>query len=102
MCAGHRLGTQSAGNLAFNPCNCQTGSVWPHDNSLIAIGFKFYEFHDAETATPGISFICPFHAKVRKNKKAASHLLSYCGGMLDTNSAVMNTAADQNLRAFPC
>jgi glycogen debranching enzyme len=29
---------------AFNPYNYQTGSVWPHDNAIIAMGFKFYGF----------------------------------------------------------
>ena len=29
---------------AFNPYNYQTGSVWPHDNALIALGFKRYGF----------------------------------------------------------
>src|SRR6185295_10315930 len=41
--------TLSAGNPAFNPYNYQTGSVWPHDNAIIAIGFKLYGF-DAEAA----------------------------------------------------
>jgi len=26
------------------PTNYQTGSVWPHDNAIIATGFKFYGF----------------------------------------------------------
>ena len=41
--------TLSAGNPAFNPYNYQTGSVWPHDNAIIALGFKRYGF-DAEAA----------------------------------------------------
>jgi hypothetical protein len=36
--------TLSAGNPAFNPYNYQTGSVWPHDNGIIAMGFKLYGF----------------------------------------------------------
>ena len=39
---GHR--TLSADHRAFNPYNYQTGSVWPHDNAIIAMGFKFYGF----------------------------------------------------------
>jgi len=27
-------------NPAFNPYNYQTGSVWPHDNAIIAMGFS--------------------------------------------------------------
>jgi hypothetical protein len=34
----------SARFAAFNPYNYQTGSVWPHDNAIIAMGFKFYGF----------------------------------------------------------
>jgi hypothetical protein len=29
---------------AFNPYNFQTGSVWPHDNSMIAMSFKSHGF----------------------------------------------------------
>ena len=35
----------SADHPAFNPYNYQTGSVWPHDNAIIAMGFKRYGFH---------------------------------------------------------
>jgi glycogen debranching enzyme len=43
----------SANNPAFNPYNYQTGSVWPHDNGIIAMGFKLYGF-GAEAARCGI------------------------------------------------
>ena len=36
--------TLSTTNPAFNPYNYQTGSVWPHDNAIIALGFKYYGF----------------------------------------------------------
>jgi glycogen debranching enzyme len=36
--------TLSALNPAYNPYNYQTGSVWPHDNAVIALGFKRYGF----------------------------------------------------------
>ena len=36
--------THSALNPAFNPYNYQTGSVWPHDNGVITLGFKRYGF----------------------------------------------------------
>ena len=32
--------TLSAMHPAFNPYNYQTGSIWPHDNAAIALGFK--------------------------------------------------------------
>jgi glycogen debranching enzyme len=49
MWSGWGIRTLSALNPAFNPYNYQTGSVWPHDNAIIALGFKRYGF-DAEAA----------------------------------------------------
>ena len=46
MWSGWGIRTLSASNPAFNPYNYQTGSVWPHDNAIIALGFKRYGFHD--------------------------------------------------------
>ena len=45
MWTGWGIRTLSADHLAFNPYNYQTGSVWPHDNAIIAMGFKRYGFH---------------------------------------------------------
>jgi glycogen debranching enzyme len=44
MWSGGGIRTLSSLNPAFNPYNYQTGSVWPHDNAIIAIGFKRYGF----------------------------------------------------------
>jgi glycogen debranching enzyme len=44
MWTGWGIRTLSADHPAFNPYNYQTGSVWPHDNAIIATGFKFYGF----------------------------------------------------------
>ena len=44
MWTGWGIRTLSATHPAFNPYNYQTGSVWPHDNAIIALGFKFYGF----------------------------------------------------------
>jgi glycogen debranching enzyme len=44
MWTGWGIRTLSANHPAFNPYNYQTGSVWPHDNAIIAAGFKFYGF----------------------------------------------------------
>jgi glycogen debranching enzyme len=44
MWTGWGIRTLSSLNPAFNPYNYQTGSVWPHDNAMIALGFKFYGF----------------------------------------------------------
>ena len=45
MWTGWGIRTLSSLHPAFNPYNYQTGSVWPHDNAIIAIGFKRYGFH---------------------------------------------------------
>jgi glycogen debranching enzyme len=44
MWTGWGIRTLSADSPASNPYNYQTGSVWPHDNSIIAMGFKTYGF----------------------------------------------------------
>jgi glycogen debranching enzyme len=44
MWSGWGIRTLSAQHPAFNPYNYQTGSVWPHDNAIIALGFKRYGF----------------------------------------------------------
>jgi glycogen debranching enzyme len=44
MWTGWGIRTLSADHPAFNPYNYQTGSVWPHDNAIIAMGFKLYRF----------------------------------------------------------
>ncbi len=44
MWSGWGIRTLSALNPAYNPFSYQCGSVWPHDNGLIALGFKRYGF----------------------------------------------------------
>ena len=44
MNSGWGIRTLSALHPAFNPYSYQNGSVWPHDNSLIALGFKRYGY----------------------------------------------------------
>ena len=46
MWSGWGIRTLSADNPAYNPIAYQRGSVWPHDNGLIALGFKRYGFGD--------------------------------------------------------
>ena len=40
--SGWGIRTLSADHPAYNPYSYQNGSVWPHDNSLTALGFKRY------------------------------------------------------------
>ncbi len=44
MWSGWGIRTLSTEHPAYNPMAYQTGSVWPHDNGLIALGFRRYGF----------------------------------------------------------
>ena len=46
MWSGWGIRTLSSKNPAYNPFDYQLGSVWPHDNGIIAMGFKRYGFHE--------------------------------------------------------
>ena len=80
MWSGWGIRTLSVKNPAFNPYDYQTGAVWPHDNSIIALGFRRYGFA-AEAA-----------AIAHDVSKAASHFLLnqlpelYAGVQRDENS----------------
>jgi glycogen debranching enzyme len=49
MWSGWGIRTLSSDHVAYNPFSYHTGSVWPHDNALIAGGFRRYG-HDADAA----------------------------------------------------
>ena len=49
MWSGWGIRTLSAQHPAYNPFSYQLGSVWPHDNAIIADGFRKYGF-DGEAA----------------------------------------------------
>jgi glycogen debranching enzyme len=42
MWSGWGIRTLSSDNPAYNPFSYQRGSVWPHDNGIIALGFRRY------------------------------------------------------------
>ena len=44
--SGWGLRTLTGGSPRFNPIGYHTGSVWPHDNAIAAMGFKMYGFED--------------------------------------------------------
>ena len=50
MFGGWGIRTLSSRHVCYNPYSYQNGSVWPHDNSLIALGMRRYGFA-AEAAT---------------------------------------------------
>ncbi|HSL32328.1 MAG TPA: glycogen debranching N-terminal domain-containing protein [Candidatus Limnocylindrales bacterium] len=49
MWSGWGVRTLSSDHPAYNPFSYHTGTVWPHDNAMIAGGFRRYG-HDAEAA----------------------------------------------------
>ncbi len=46
MFSGWGIRTFAAGQPGYNPIGYHTGSIWPHDNSIIAAGMKRYGFDD--------------------------------------------------------
>jgi glycogen debranching enzyme len=44
MWSGWGIRTLSQSNPAYDPFSYQNGSVWPHDNGIIAMGFRRYGF----------------------------------------------------------
>jgi glycogen debranching enzyme len=82
MWSGWGIRTLSAENPAFNPYNYQTGSVWPHDNAIIALGFKRYGF--------GVEV-----ARIARDiSDAASHFLS-------NQLPELYTTIERDERSFP-
>ena len=46
MFTGWGIRTLSSAERRFNPVGYHLGTVWPHDNSFIAAGFRNYGFND--------------------------------------------------------
>jgi glycogen debranching enzyme len=46
MYSGWGVRTLSSENPAYNPTGYHLGTVWPHDNAIIAAGFRRYRFDD--------------------------------------------------------
>jgi glycogen debranching enzyme len=46
MWSGWGIRTLSAAHVAYDPLSYQLGSVWPHDNSIIAAGCRLYGLDD--------------------------------------------------------
>ena len=53
MFSGWGVRTYASDQPGYNPIGYHTGTVWPHDTSLIAAGFKRYGFHDATNRLVG-------------------------------------------------
>jgi glycogen debranching enzyme len=65
MWSGWGIRTLAASNPAYNPFSYQSGSVWPHDNAIIAAGFARYGLH------------AQAHQVARGILDAASHFSGY-------------------------
>jgi glycogen debranching enzyme len=48
--SGWGIRTLSASEVRYNPMSYHNGSIWPHDNALIAAGFARYGLHDEALA----------------------------------------------------
>src|SRR5262249_52481996 len=53
MFSGWGIRTVSSVEARYNPMSYHNGSVWPHDNGLIAAGFARYRFDDLIAAPFG-------------------------------------------------
>ena len=53
MYSGWGIRTYAADQPGYNPIGYHTGTVWPHDASIIAAGFKRYGFDDASNRVVG-------------------------------------------------
>ena len=42
--SGWGIRTVASGEARFNPISYHNGSIWPHDNAMIALGFARYGF----------------------------------------------------------
>ena len=43
---GWGIRTLSSDHVAYNPFSYHTGTIWPHDNAMIAGGFRRYGYPD--------------------------------------------------------
>ncbi|MGI8552008.1 MAG: amylo-alpha-1,6-glucosidase [Dehalococcoidia bacterium] len=66
MWCGWGIRTLSSKNPAYNPYSYQRGSVWPHDNGIIAAGMKRYGFADeANKVAEGIFAAASYFENLR-------------------------------------
>jgi glycogen debranching enzyme len=73
MFSGWGIRTIGAGEARYNPMSYHNGSVWPHDNALITLGFSLYGFQRQARDI--------LHALFEVSRDAELHRLPelYCG-----------------------
>jgi len=59
--------------VRYNPMSYHNGSVWPHDNAVIAAGFARYGFHEAAARVLSALFEASLHFDLRRTPEL------YCG-----------------------
>jgi glycogen debranching enzyme len=62
MFSGWGIRTMSKSAVAYNPMSYHNGSVWPHDNALVAAGLKRYGFVQATNRVATAIFDAAIHA----------------------------------------
>jgi glycogen debranching enzyme len=60
--SGWGIRTVSKANVSYNPMSYHNGTVWPHDNALIAAGLKRYGFVEATNRIASAMFDVAGHA----------------------------------------
>jgi glycogen debranching enzyme len=83
MFSGWGVRTLSTESPAYNPISYHNGSIWPHDNAIVAAGLKQYGFADA---TEKISTAL-FEAAVDSSESRLMEL--YCGFSRDPELSVV-------------
>lgn len=73
MFSGWGIRTLSRDFPSYNPMSYHNGSVWPHDNAIIAAGMKRYGFHDETDRIATAMFDA---ARISKNRRLPE---LYCG-----------------------
>jgi glycogen debranching enzyme len=71
--SGWGIRTLSSKEARYNPMSYHNGSVWPHDNAVIAAGFARYGFHEAATRVLAALFDASLHFDLRRTPEL------YCG-----------------------
>ncbi len=64
--SGFGIRTIAAGEARYNPMAYHNGSIWPHDNALIALGFARYGLKDEAERVFAALFDAAFHIEMRR------------------------------------
>ena len=71
--SGWGIRTIAKGEARYNPMSYHNGSIWPHDNALIAMGMSRYGFHDEAAKVFEATFAAASYMELRRLPEL------YCG-----------------------